>query len=66
MDMQNTSATTIALVEHIGTVDDLANTDLDQLMAFITETGRGRFTDPDATAKAVQAATRDLTVYPRL
>ena len=48
-DIQNTSATTIALMEHFETVDDLANADLEELAAFITETGRGRFADPDAT-----------------
>ena len=52
-DIQNTSATTIALMEHFETVDDLANADLDELTAFISEAGRGRFVDPDATAKAV-------------
>ena len=50
-DIQNTSATTIALMEHFETVDDLANADLEELTAFITETGRGKFADPDATAK---------------
>ena len=43
-------------MEHFETVDDLANADLEELTAFITETGRGRFADPNATAKAVQAA----------
>ena len=45
-------------MEHFETVDDLANADLNELTAFISETGRGRFADPDATAKAVQAAAR--------
>ena len=49
-DIQNTSATTIALMEHFETVDDLANTDLDELTDFIAQAGRGRFVDPDATA----------------
>ena len=44
-DIQNTSATTIALMEHFETVDDLANADLEELTAFITETGRGKFAD---------------------
>lgn len=35
-DIQNTSATTIALMEHFETVDDLANADLEELTAFIT------------------------------
>ena len=45
-DIQNTSATTIALMEHFETVDDLANADLNELTAFISEAGRGRFADP--------------------
>ena len=57
-DIQNTSATTIALMEQFETVDDLANADLDELTAFVAETGRGRFADPEATAKAVRAAAR--------
>lgn len=55
---QNTSATTIALMEHFETMDELAHANLDELTAFITKTGRGRFSDPAATAKAVQAAAR--------
>ena len=54
----NTSATTIALMEHFETVDDLANADLDELTAFIDETGRN-FADPAAKAKAIRAAARD-------
>lgn len=57
-DIQNTSATTIALMEQFETVDDLANADLNELTAFVAEKGRGRFVDPDATAKAIQAAAR--------
>jgi len=57
-DIQNTSATTIALMEQFETVDELANADLDELTAFVAETGRGRFADPEATAKAVRAAAR--------
>ena len=55
-DIPNTSATTIALMEHFESVDELANTDLNELTAFISETGHGRFADPAATAKAVRAA----------
>ena len=44
-DIQNTSATTIALMER--------------------ETGRGRFADPDAAAKAVQAAARGSYRLPK-
>ena len=54
----NTSATTIALMERFETVDDLANADLDELTAFIDETGRN-FADPAAKAKAIRVAARD-------
>ena len=46
-DIQNTSATTIALMERFD------------------ETGRGRFADPDAAAKAVQAAARGSYRLPK-
>ena len=57
-DIPNTSATTLALMEHFETVDDLANAELDDLTAFVNKAGHGRFSDPEATAKAVQAAAR--------
>ena len=64
-DIQNTSATTIALMEHFETVDDLANTDLDELTDFIAQAGRGRFVDPDATARAVRAAAKGSYRLPK-
>ena len=57
-DIQNTSATTIALVERFETVDDLANADLEELTSFIDEKGRN-FADPAAKARAIQTAARD-------
>lgn len=57
-DIQNTSATTIALMERFETVDDLANTDLEELTAFIDEKGRN-FADPAAKANAIRSAARD-------
>ncbi|MCI7631623.1 MAG: IS110 family transposase, partial [Collinsella sp.] len=57
-DIQNTGATTIALMERFETVDDLANADLDELTAFIDEKGRN-FADPAAKAKAIRVAARD-------
>ncbi len=36
--IQNIRVTAIALMEHFETADDLANTDLDKLTAFISET----------------------------
>ncbi len=64
-DIPNTSATTLALMERFETVDELAYTDLDELTAFITKAGRGRFVDPEATAKAVQAAARGSYRLPK-
>ena len=63
--IQNTSATTIALMEHFETVDDLANADREELTAFVSETGRGRFVDPESTAKMVRAAARGSYRLPR-
>lgn len=57
-NIPNTSATTIALMEHFETPDQLANTSLEELTSFIIKAGRGRFADPEATAKAVQAAAK--------
>lgn len=55
-DIANSSATTIALMERFETVDELAYADLDELTAFVSKVGHGRFADPQATAKAVQSA----------
>ena len=57
-DIQNTSATTIALMERFETVDDLANTDLEELTAFIDEKGR-KFANAAAKANAIRSAARD-------
>ncbi len=64
-DIPNTSATTLALMEAFETVDDLANADLDALTEFVNKAGRGRFADPEATAKAVQAAARGSYRLPK-
>ena len=61
----NSSATTIALMERFKTVDELAYADLDELTAFITKSGRGRFADPEAAAKVVQAAARGSYRLPK-
>ena len=57
-NIANSSATTIALMERFETVDELANADLDELTAFIDQTGRN-FADPQAKAKTIQTAARD-------
>ena len=64
-DIKNTSATTLALMEHFETADDLAYADLDELTAFITQAGRGRFADAEATAKAVRAAAQGSYRLPK-
>jgi len=64
-DISNSSATTIALMERFETADELAYADLNQLTAFIAKSGRGRFADPEATAKAVQAAAKGSYRLPK-
>ena len=64
-DIPNTSATTLALMEHFETVDELANADLNELTAFVNKAGHGRFADPEATAKLVQAAARGSYRLPK-
>jgi transposase len=64
-DIPNTSATTLALMEAFESVDELANCDLETLTAFVSAAGHGRFVDPKATAKAVQAAATGSYRLPR-
>ena len=52
-------------MERFETVDELANAELEELTAFISEIGRGRFADPTATAKAVQSAARGSYRLPK-
>ncbi len=64
-DIPNTSATTLSLMEHFETADDLANADLEELASFVSEAGRGRFADPEATAKTIQAAAKGSYRLPK-
>ena len=57
-DIANSSATTIAIMERFESVDELAYADLNELTAFIDETGRN-FANPAAKAKAIQIAARN-------
>ena len=61
----NTSTTTIALMERYETVDELAFADLNDLTAFISECGRGKFADPEATAKIIQSAAKGSYRLPK-
>jgi transposase len=62
---QNTSATTIALMEQFETVDDLVYADLDEMTAFIAKSGRGKFANPETVAKSVQAAAKGSYRLPK-
>ena len=64
-DIPNTSATTLSLMEHFETADDLANADLEDLASFVSQAGHGRFADPEATAKAIQAAAKGSYRLPK-
>ena len=64
-NLPNSSATMLNIMEHYDTVDDLANASLDDLTAFVRESGRGRFTDPEVFAKAVQKAARSSYRLPK-
>ena len=64
-DIPNTSATTLSLMERFETADDLANADLEELASFVSEAGRGRFADPEATARAIQAAAKGSYRLPK-
>ena len=64
-DFKNTSATMLNLVTDFESVDDLANTPLEELTAYIEKSGRGRFSDPAAVAKAIQSAARGSYRLPK-
>lgn len=63
--LPNTSTTMLNLMEHYDTVDDIANASLDDLTNFVRDSGRGRFEDPEAFAKAVQKAARSSYRLPK-
>jgi len=59
------SATAVAVAETFESVDDLAYMGLEELTDFIAKSGRGRFENPERTAKAVQAAARGSYRLPK-
>lgn len=62
----NTFGTTsLTVLESFDTVDDLANASLDDIIVLIRTKGRGKFADPEATAKALQAAARSSYRLPK-
>ena len=54
----NFGAAAMALVEEFETVDDIANTPVSDLAAFLNTHGKGRFADPEQLASAIQASAR--------
>ena len=62
---QNVSSTAVALMEHFETADELAYTDLNQLTAFVEKSGRGKFSNPEITAKAIQSAAKGSYRLPK-
>jgi transposase len=62
----NTFGTTsLTILEAFDTIDDLANASLDDLICLIRTKGHGKFSDPEATAKALQAAARSSYRLPK-
>ena len=54
----NFGAAAMGLVETFETVDDIANTPVEELASFLNNYGNGHFADPDALAAAIQAAAK--------
>jgi len=61
----NYGAAALALFEEFGTPDDIVNTDIEELTAFIAERGKNRSPRPGEIAKAVQAAARGSYRLPK-
>lgn len=55
----NYGATAAAVLTDFLSVEDIANTSLEELVNFICKKSRNRITDPEATAKLLQKAARD-------
>ena len=64
-DLKNTASSTFALMENFETVDDLANAELEDISAFLQSASRGRFANPDETAKIIQAAAKGSYRLPK-
>ena len=54
----NFGAAAMALVEEYQTVDDIANTSVSDLAAFLNTHGKGHFADPEELAASIQASAR--------
>lgn len=58
-------ASALSLYTEFDSVEDLAAMNLTELTDFICKTGKNRFPDPDAVAKAIQAAVRSSYRLPK-
>ena len=58
-------ATALAVYEEFDSAEELANMDLYDLAAFISEKGKNRFSDSEAVAKAIQKAARSSYRLPK-
>ena len=54
----NFGVTAMALIERYETVDDLACAPIEELAAFVNDTGKGKFVDPDLLAQEIQSAAK--------
>ena len=54
----NFGVTAMALIERYETVDDLASAPIEELAAFVNDTGKGKFVDPDLLAQEIQSAAK--------
>jgi len=61
----NYGAAALAVFEEFGTPDDIVNTDIEELTAFIAEQGKNRSPRPGEIAQAVQAAARGSYRLPK-
>lgn len=57
--------TSLSVIEEFEDIDEIANMPLDKLIEFINEKGKNRFPNPEATAKALQAAARGSYRLPK-
>lgn len=55
----NFGATSVAVLTEFMSVDEIANSSVENLIEFLIKHGKNRFTDPEATAKILQRAARD-------
>ncbi len=58
-------AASLAVIEEFMTLDDIVDSDLNDLAAFIMQKGKNRFADPEAIAKALKSAAKSSYRLPK-